>query len=385
MGGANLSHGVPLLSLPRADSVLAPLPVHRAPLVSSAAPPSPSAGERRLHVCRTLFSAAVSLGLCTIRRQRKIGRWRCGRRSLRTQEGGQASGQRSSSTFTSEAACFFEQRGFVKLPGVSPEQAQSMLDLLWVHYAQKHGVRRDDPKGTLTRRGCGIRLYGPVPHELAASEGFQDLLTKIHKEVDAAFGHGLKSYRTTNRTVFVNFPNYAGDSWTVPGNWHTDVPFDPSDPQPSVIYAFAFLDHCEPCGGGTMLLAGSSMRAQMPDMESTWGTKANVDETRSKALMETLSREDLWFASLFGPRPLYNSHDFRYLCNKATAAERIQRFMKEGIVSAGIPMRVIELTGAPGDIVLWDPRCLHSQSNNVSSRPRSAIRFRLDRAVLRGG
>ena len=43
-----------------------------------------------------------------------------------------------------------------------------------------------------------------------------------------------------------------------------------------------------------------------------------------------------------------------------------------------VSMRVVEMTGRPGDIVLWDPRALHTASNSVGCRPRSVIRFRLE-------
>jgi ectoine hydroxylase-related dioxygenase (phytanoyl-CoA dioxygenase family) len=32
-------------------------------------------------------------------------------------------------------------------------------------------------------------------------------------------------------------------------------------------------------------------------------------------------------------------------------------------------VRVVELTGAPGDVVLWHPSLFHAASPNASSRP----------------
>ncbi|CAE8630676.1 unnamed protein product, partial [Polarella glacialis] len=44
--------------------------------------------------------------------------------------------------------------------------------------------------------------------------------------------------------------------------------------------------------------------------------------------------------------------------------------------------QVVELTGSPGDLVVWDPRSLHSASSNANSVPRSVIRFRLENMEL---
>ncbi len=50
-------------------------------------------------------------------------------------------------------------------------------------------------------------------------------------------------------------------------------------------------------------------------------------------------------------------------------------------VSAGVPLRVVELTGAAGDVVLMDPRCLHTVSANVGRRGRLQMRLTCRRVV----
>jgi len=141
-----------------------------------------------------------------------------------------------------------------------------------------------------------------------------------------------------------------------------------------------------------MMIAGASQRALATDRKESWISwrrKANsapaIVDMSSRHFMEALAKEDGWFEDLFGPCPQGQSIDYRHLCSKATSTERVRRFMTQGTISAGIPLRVVELTGAPGDIIIWDPRCLHSASNNVSSRPRSVIKFRLDRTQPKRG
>ena len=62
-----------------------------------------------------------------------------------------------------------------------------------------------------------------------------------------------------------------------------------------------------------------------------------------------------------------------------TDLENARRLLGAGILGPGPPMRMLEMLGAPGDLTIWDPHVIHSSSGNVRSRPRSVIRFRLDR------
>ena len=66
---------------------------------------------------------------------------------------------------------------------------------------------------------------------------------------------------------------------------------------------------------------------------------------------------------------------FRELVSQGAPEQRIERFMERGSTFEGIPVKVVELTGRPGDIVLLDPRCLHSVSVNTSGVPRQVVRL----------
>lgn len=50
--------------------------------------------------------------------------------------------------------------------------------------------------------------------------------------------------------------------------------------------------------------------------------------------------------------------------------DRSQRFMEEGAVIDGVPVRVVEMTSGTGDAVLWHPALYHSRSFNCISVPR---------------
>jgi Phytanoyl-CoA dioxygenase (PhyH) len=134
--------------------------------------------------------------------------------------------------------------------------------------------------------------------------------------------------------------------------WHVDEPTPPGQVPGNVLLAFALLDRVEPGGGATVALAGSHRRlAALADDLATL-------VTTDIALAE-LARVEPWFADLIHTGDLDRAHP----CLRA------------GCVSDRIPLHVVELTGEPGDILLMDPRCLHTTSANVSARPRLLMRM----------
>lgn len=276
----------------------------------------------------------------------------------------------------------FEERGFLHVPAAfSAADAKVVSELVWELHAKKHGISQQDTSGWYTKSGSGARVYGPPPSQLKQSPPFRSLVRDLLATVDKEFGAGIwQLVARQNTTVFMNFPNICG-SWTVPASWHSDFPQDPADPTAKVLYAFAFLENLHPGGGSTMILQGSSLRAQADDMQHCIGAGITIAETRSELLMETLAETDPWFKELFGPLAggAKNSGNYKHLCGKETSERRVSRFMADEVISGGVSMKVVELIGDAGDIVFWDPRCLHSPSNNRNSGPRLAIRFRLDR------
>jgi hypothetical protein len=55
------------------------------------------------------------------------------------------------------------------------------------------------------------------------------------------------------------------------------------------------------------------------------------------------------------------------------APERIQRFMDEGAEINGTHVRVVELTGAAGDVILMHPWVLHAPAANCGTMPRFMV------------
>merc|ERR1719362_2185508 len=105
--------------------------------------------------------------------------------------------------------------------------------------------RASIPRAGSRKKKNGIRLYGQPPRVLRSSAAFQGLMKKMLSCLDEMFGVGsFRPGRKRSMTMFVNCPN-GSDSWTVPFGWHTDVPLNPDQPEPSTLFAYAFIDRVE--------------------------------------------------------------------------------------------------------------------------------------------
>jgi len=133
--------------------------------------------------------------------------------------------------------------------------------------------------------------------------------------------------------------------WSVPRQvWHTDAPRIAGPGVPGVI-ALGFLDRIAAGGGGTLFVAGSHRLLDAPGKE-----------LRSKAFKRALRK-----------KPYFN------VLLRDDSAERTA-FLAQAHRVQGVDVRLVELTGEPGDVVLADARLLHAPGPNVQPKPRLMVR-----------
>jgi ectoine hydroxylase-related dioxygenase (phytanoyl-CoA dioxygenase family) len=230
----------------------------------------------------------------------------------------------------------FEQQGLIRLPqAVPPAATRAMRDRLWGFLSAVHGRQPDDPgtwQGldgrtqfkTLMRTGA----FDELGEHLA--EPITDLLTTWSRP--AHWGHPL-----------VTFPS-PGEQWAVPASgWHVDSHEWSAGEVPGVV-AFTFLDEVRPRGGGTLVMPGSH--------GLTWQLCQRAGGfMRTGEMKSALAREHDWFAELWR-----EPHGHEFLGN--------------GVVVDGTQVRVAELTGQPGDVVLMNQRVLHVAAPNALTMPR---------------
>ena len=152
---------------------------------------------------------------------------------------------------------------------------------------------------------------------------------------------------TAPRSYVLNHDGQWDGKWEVPRSiWHLDMPRSAAmgAPGPEM---FTFVNKVEPKGGGTLVLAGSHHLLN------------DVEYLSSKNVKRRLKRHTY----------------FRELTGKGV--DDRSRFMEEVGNIDNVPVKVVELTGDPGDVYFVDLRLLHSLGANTSDQPRMMIAQRM--------
>lgn len=236
------------------------------------------------------------------------------------------------------------ETGWVRIPGVVPPSAcAASADALWRALERVHGFRRDDPASWRSElpRGLGRRL---APADLAP------LATpKLIALIDDLLGAGTWERPRLWAQPLPAFP--APGPWDVPSRmWHLDYPVRGPRPGNWAVKMLCLLSPLAPCGGGTLLLAGSHRLVARLAAAGYRGRSADV--------RKLLAREHEWLCAL-----LSHSH----------GVDRVRCFMEDGARLDGVPVRVVEVTGEPGDVVLFHPWLLHTLALNCRREPRLLV------------
>jgi len=232
-------------------------------------------------------------------------------------------------------------RGWTTVAGVvAPGEVESMLDLVW-DFLESRGLVRDDPTTwpetvgklqPLRKAGVFDPFLGPALDAIA----------------DQLMGAGRWTSLNTRPQALITMP-FIGP-WQLPHKvWHLDLPGRAPTEGLAAVRYFGLLDDVDPRGGGTLVVEGSHelvrrMVAANPER----------DAGSSSDLRKQL-RQHEFFARLAQPNP--------------DTAE----FMDTGAVIDGVKVRVGELTGRAGDLVVMHPWLMHNIAMNASNRPRIAM------------
>jgi ectoine hydroxylase-related dioxygenase (phytanoyl-CoA dioxygenase family) len=140
--------------------------------------------------------------------------------------------------------------------------------------------------------------------------------------------------------------------WSLPHNvWHTDFPAPGwvGNVLPGV-QLFVLLERLEPGQGGTLVIGGShELMRRLPEREGC------DYEGHSAQLRKALARRVPWLRDLW---------------RKGGTEERVERFMRQTTDYDGVPLRVLEMTGEPGDVFFMHPWSIHNASPNTGRRMR---------------
>jgi hypothetical protein len=240
-------------------------------------------------------------------------------------------------------AGFFE-RGWIRLAGAF--DPSGLAEALWRELSA-HGPRPGDPvswrqAGRQPLAGKWLTKFGQSGVFAGVGSG------AVGAALDEFLGVGWTGQAGGWGRPLVTFP--ADGDWEIPASgWHLDSP-----PAPCLLSVrmFAYLSEVPGRGGGTLVVEGSHRLA------------AAYPGAHSRTVRDQLSRQDPWLREIWHP---------------AGHEDRITALTDHGAEIGGVRLRVAELTGAPGDVVLWHPALLHAAAPNTARRPR----FMLTHTALR--
>lgn len=240
----------------------------------------------------------------------------------------------------------FDRDGFVVLrEAFVRADADAMQDAWWRELFDLYGIKRDD-RSTWHQPARDLRGGKTSPLQTRMHTA------RVRGAIDGLLGAERWQWPKQWGRAVVTFPH--GGTWDVPGHragaglWHWDSPVAWHRESLNAVFAFTFVGTVEPGGGGTSILSGS--HRLLRQWERAMSGRDNA------AQRDWFNRAHPWLAALTGAAP--------------SPADRRAVFMVEGAEIDGVPVRVVELTGAPGDMVLCHPTIVHTVSPNCGTWPR---------------
>lgn len=249
--------------------------------------------------------------------------------------------------FTSDEMAQFKECGYLHLKEAFPrDSALAMQDFMWKELKHLNGIDRHD-RTTWSIRWSGLNKT--ARHGIYKGVNSSRMIQAIHQ----LLGPGDWIHPGGRGGFLVNFPEDNDEPWDVTNSgWHWDGhPQTYSEARPP-LNLFTFYSQVMPGGGGTVIVSGSH-RLVMHFFDTLQPSQVR---DKQKILKRRFAKSHPWFAELTG---VISSTD-----------DRIQRFMEETTMIDDVPVRVVELTGDPGDAVFFHPAIFHATSYNRAEVPR---------------
>jgi ectoine hydroxylase-related dioxygenase (phytanoyl-CoA dioxygenase family) len=240
----------------------------------------------------------------------------------------------------------FEQQGLLHLPQTVPmATALAMRDRLWAFLSVMHDRWHNDP-------GTWKAIDGRTRFKILMRAGaFDELSEHLADPVTGLLGPDGWNRPAHWGHPLVTFPD-PGRGWAIPATgWHVDSHQWSAGEVPGLVI-FTFLDEVLPRGGGTLVMPGSH--------RVTWQLCRRAGGFMSTGEMKSvLAGEHTWFADLWR--------------EPVAGEDQLRRYLDDGAVVDGTHVRVAELCGQPGDVVLMNQRVLHVAAPNALTTPRMML------------
>jgi hypothetical protein len=248
-------------------------------------------------------------------------------------------------TLTSSDIQRFERDGYVVVrQAFSPADGLAMERQWWRELEDAHGIHPDD-------RSSWRQITGDLKAAKRDPIQARILTGRVRGVFDDLLGEGAWPPPRDWGRPLVTFPEPG--AWEVPSrHWHWDNPCELHLERPRALFVVSFVGPVAPRSGGTLILSGS------PRLLIQQERRLPADQRHGSiaTLRERFRRSDPWLMALTGHAP--------------SPADRTAAFMDEETIVEGVPLRVVELTGEPGDMVFCHPVIVHSVAPNRGTRPR---------------
>jgi hypothetical protein len=241
----------------------------------------------------------------------------------------------------------FERTGIVRLRTAIPAaDIEAMTKQVWDNLERRYPFRRSRPNTWTAQRVNGL-------HALDRSVTFSEIgSTTICRMLDCVLGSGNWQRPARWASLLIAFPE-SSRQWDIPyASWHLDLPVSGSLEGMFVVRLFTCLRPLRHRGGATLVVAGSHLLVR--DLIRTNPGRP----VRSAHVREALIGSHPWIKAL---------------CSRSETANRIQRFMNVSSTVDAAELRVIEMTGEPGDVFFVHPLILHAPSPNCADLPRMVL------------
>lgn len=237
---------------------------------------------------------------------------------------------------STEQIDLFNEKGYVKIPEVlNREIALQMQEEIWVELEDDFGIKRSDTKTWTTPAHSPKRAKISPTNELLINDKFRSIISsligKSNWEEPKSWGGFL-----------VNFPEKEHQKWDLVNKlWHWDYELF-RQPELGGLLIFSFFSEVLPKGGGTLIVSGSHRALRQYYAALSTQQKIMKHGEQRKHFMKTHP----YFKKLTSPELKHTKH--------------VDWFMDEEQVFDGVPLKVVELTGNPGDVVFCHPRLVHA-------------------------
>ncbi len=239
----------------------------------------------------------------------------------------------------------FERDGYVAVrQAFSPADGLAMQRRWWRELEDAHGIRPGD-------RSSWRQITGDLKAAKRDPVQAKILTGRVRGVLDDLLGKGAWSPPRDWGRPLVTFPEPG--AWDVPARlWHWDNPCDLHLDRPRALFVVSFIGTVAPRGGGTLILSGS------PRLLIQQERRVPASERRGSGagVWQRFHRSHPWLMALTGQAP--------------SPADRVAAFMDTETAVDGVPLRVVELTGEPGDMVFCHPVMVHCAAQNRGTRPR---------------